>query len=86
MGAEGGSTFFLYGVQVTTADLVMRDGGSLEKNGVTPDEVVLPTPEDLAAGRDPVLAYAAALLGAKINADQAGKLFPILWRDVDSAR
>ena len=46
----------------------MADGASLEKVGVEPDEIVLPTPADLAAGRDPELAHAIELAGASVTA------------------
>ena len=68
-----------YGFEVTTSDIVMSDGKSLEHNGVTPDVMALPTPEDMAAGRDPVLAKAVELLGGKITPEAAGHLFPVVW-------
>jgi C-terminal processing protease CtpA/Prc len=67
-----------YGASITVSDLIMPDGQSLEHHGVTPDEIRLPTPEDLAAGRDPVLSYAVSLLGVKLDPVEAGKLFPIV--------
>jgi C-terminal processing protease CtpA/Prc len=68
---------------VTDADLIMSDGASLENTGVTPDEQMLPTAADLAAGRDPVLAHAAAVLGITISPEAAGKFFPYIWIKMD---
>lgn len=67
-----------YGASITVSDLIMSDGQSLEHRGVTPDEIRLPTAEDLAAGRDTVLAHAASLVGIKVDPVEAGKLFPIV--------
>ena len=67
-----------YGASITVSDLIMSDGQSLEHRGVTPDEIRLPTAEDLAAGRDTVLSYAASLVGVKLDPVEAGKLFPIV--------
>lgn len=71
----GMETATLYGVQVTEADLVMSDDGRLEHVGVTPDVLLLPTPSDLAAGRDVVLAQALALAGLPIDPERAGALY-----------
>ena len=63
-----------YGVQVSTVDLIMADGKSLEGVGVQPDELLLPKPEDIAGKRDPVLARAAAMLGADFDPAKAWSL------------
>ena len=76
LGAETLVSFF---VSVTEADYIMSDGKSLENLGVTPDELVLPTGEDMAAKRDVVMARAFETLGVKMTPEMAGKLFPILW-------
>jgi len=65
-----------FGNSVTIADLIMPDGKSLEKTGVTPDELLLPTPADMAAQRDPVLARAAKIAGVELDPAKAGTLFP----------
>jgi carboxyl-terminal processing protease len=65
----------LYAASITVADVRMSDGGSLEKTGVEPDETILPTPADLAAGRDPVLAHAIELAGGSVRPEEAGRLF-----------
>ena len=62
------------------ADLIMADGRSLEKIGVTPDEKIVPSALDLAADRDVPLARAAELLGFKMTPEEAGKLFPNEYR------
>jgi carboxyl-terminal processing protease len=65
----------VYATTITTGDVRMADGASLEKSGVTPDEIVLPRPSDMAADRDPVLARAIALAGGAVTPDEAGRLF-----------
>jgi len=78
--AQGGDVLIFYAFAVTDADLVMGDGKSLERAGVAPDERLLPTAADLAAGRDPVMARAAGLAGIRLDPVAAGKLFPFEWR------
>lgn len=68
-----------YGVEITVADLKMTDGKSLEHNGVVPDELLLPSPEELAAGADPQLARALQLVGVNVSSVAAGQLFPVRW-------
>ncbi len=75
----GADVQIFYAASITRADLIMSDGKTLEHSGVTPDERMLPTAADLAAGRDPVLSYAASLCGVKLSPEAAGKLFPVRW-------
>lgn len=85
MGAEryrektGIGRVVVYSTSVSEWDPVMADGKSLEHNGVTPDEIVLPSAEDLSSGRDPAMARAAELLGVKVSPAEAGKMFPYEW-------
>ena len=75
----GMDVMVFYATSITEADVIMSDGQSLEHTGVVPNELMLPTGADLAAGRDPVLVRAAALLGVTIEPEKAGLLFPVEW-------
>lgn len=68
-----------FGVSVSIYDLIMPDGRSLERVGVTPDEIRLPGGADLAAGHDPVLAYAVGRFGIALTPEKAGTYFPFDW-------
>jgi C-terminal processing protease CtpA/Prc len=72
-------TFVVYGASITRADLKMSDGHSLEQVGVNPDKLILPTVDDLATGRDPVISEAAEMLGVKITPEESGTFFPHEW-------
>jgi C-terminal processing protease CtpA/Prc len=69
-----GENVISYGVMITAADPIMPDGGRLEKKGVEPDFKVLPTADDLSAGRDPALAQALKFSGQSMDAQAAGAL------------
>jgi C-terminal processing protease CtpA/Prc len=75
----GADTTVFYAASVTNANVIMTDGQSLEHVGVTPDQLLMPSAIDIAAGRDPVLAYAAGLFDVKLSPAEAGKLFPYEW-------
>ena len=72
---RGIATYFVFGIEVTVADLVMSDGQRLEGTGVVPDIAVGPSGRSLADKTDPVLGYATSLLGAPISAEEAGKYY-----------
>jgi len=74
MGSRG-HQFVPYAVSITEAAVELPNGDRLEKTGVTPDVLVLPSAEDLRAGRDPVLALAVALAGGTLSPEAAGRLF-----------
>jgi carboxyl-terminal processing protease len=76
----GADQVAFYAVSVTDADVIMTDGQSLEKVGVTPDQLLLPSGANLAAQRDPVMFRAATLAGLDIEPAKLGMLFPIEWR------
>lgn len=63
-----------YAVNVSESEVVMADGALLEGIGVTPDEIVLPSAAELAAGADPALAAALAKLGVTMDPAAAGAL------------
>ena len=82
-GLSAGSVIaLLYTLCVTDEDIVLRNGIRLEKRGVIPDETVLPSGADLAAGRDPVLARALQRLGRPRDPAEAGRLLPRRDRDL----
>jgi C-terminal processing protease CtpA/Prc len=54
----------------------MSDGTRLEKRGVIPDKLVVPTGADIAAGRDPALAKALEIAGVTRTSEQAGRILP----------
>jgi C-terminal processing protease CtpA/Prc len=58
----------------------MADGNSLEHRGVVPDQIILPSPEELAAGADPQLAVALQAAGVNMSSSAAGQLFPMRWQ------
>lgn len=77
--SQGIDIIFPYAFSVTAADLIMKDGQSLEHVGVTPDEEIIPTAQDLNTGSDPVLAKAVAMAGGNVSPEAAGKMFPYEW-------
>jgi C-terminal processing protease CtpA/Prc len=72
--ATHGEYLALFGIVVTSADILTSDGGRLERVGVTPDIEILPSGTDLANDRDPALAKALEFLGHPTDASQAGAL------------
>lgn len=76
---SGSGASLYFGTSITVGDIIMTDGKSLEHVGVTPDELLLPSAEDLAADRDPVMSRAVALCDLEMDPEKAGGLFPPEW-------
>jgi C-terminal processing protease CtpA/Prc len=77
--ALGADTAIFYAASITDADIIMTDGQSLEHVGVKPDVLLLPNAKNLAAGRDPVMSYAATLLGVTLDPAKAAELAQFEW-------
>ncbi len=61
-------------ISLSIGDVVMGDGGRLERKGVIPDIPIIPTGSALKKQLDPVLAVASTILGHKLSPEDAGKL------------
>jgi len=77
--AYGADIQIFFGFSITSADIKMADGKSLETVGVTPDELLIPTPTEMAEDKDPILSHALAAYGVTLDPVAAGKLFPFEW-------
>ena len=69
------ATSVFYGVSIAIAMLDRPDGSRVEGVGVTPDELIQPTPADLIARRDPVLARALQIAGLPYDPAKAMEYF-----------
>jgi C-terminal processing protease CtpA/Prc len=56
-----------FGTEIAVAKVVMENGEELENRGVTPDDLCVPTPEDLRNERDPCLKRALAMARSAKN-------------------
>jgi C-terminal processing protease CtpA/Prc len=74
-GIDSSVTLSAFAMSVTIGDLIMNDGNRLENVGVIPDYPIGPSGKALAANADAVLAYSAALFGAKLSPEDAGKYY-----------
>jgi len=84
-GHRSGTEFVVpYGISITNAEVILRDGARLEGVGVRPDHQVLPTGENLASGRDPVMGDALRRLGYPIPVQGVAIAFPPHRLEVDS--
>jgi len=82
----GGSTpYYLSRLSISVADLIMADGNRLEGRGVIPDVRVTPGQMALYQRTDPVLSYAAELLGSPITAEEAGKFYFLIPKQEEAS-
>jgi C-terminal processing protease CtpA/Prc len=76
----GVDTVISYYFSVTDADVIMKDGKTIEGTGVVPDDILIPSAVDLAEGNDPVLSRAAGMFGVNLTPQAAGRMFPFHWK------
>jgi len=69
----GSDAAVFYGAQTTVGRAMFPDGKELEKVGVTPDVMCIPTAEDLVAKRDPCRDLAVTTLKTKLAANGGQK-------------
>jgi len=75
-GAVGSVYVVPYGTEIAVAKVVMPDGKGLEGTGVVPDEVCVPSSDDLRAGKDPCLVKALELARVASGPSTAVKSSP----------
>lgn len=68
----GASPVVFYGAQTTIGRAVFPDGQDLEKVGVTPDNLCIPSAFALASKKDPCLELAISVLKTKLSEKKAG--------------
>jgi C-terminal processing protease CtpA/Prc len=67
-GGSGGSIVSIpFGVSITISRALMPDGSELEDHGVRPDDMCVPTEEDLRLAKDPCLERALSLAREAIS-------------------
>ncbi|MBK9215444.1 MAG: hypothetical protein IPM59_07565 [Chloracidobacterium sp.] len=71
-------------MSLSIGDVVMTDGGRLEKKGVVPDIPLIPKGSAFRRKLDPVLAAAVKILGYELSPEDAGKMLFIKETTDDS--
>ena len=75
LGTDFDERVLAYGLSITVSDVVMPDSSQLEHVGVIPNIGLLPTPQDLAEKRNPVMAFALELAGVAMDPLEAVDIF-----------
>jgi C-terminal processing protease CtpA/Prc len=82
----GGSTpYYLSKLSISIADLIMADGNRLEGRGVVPDVRMTPGQVAIYKRTDPLLSYAAELMGSPITDEEAGKFYFLVPKPEEAA-
>lgn len=80
-GAVRASRWFNYGegtwASISVSDFVLYNGERLEKIGVRPDIIAVPTAAHIAGRTDPVLSLALLRAGFRLSPEAAARLLPV---------